>query len=147
MRILVLLATLLAAVMITHSPSPATEVAPPGPPVAKKVPKMDVLHGERRVDDYYWLRDKTKPEVISYLEAENAYTASVMKPTEAFQEALYQEMLGRIKQTDLSVPYRYGGYYYYSRTEEGKQYPIHCRKTGSLELPPVHAPRQGPAHR
>ncbi len=133
MRILVLLATLLAAVMITHSPSPATEVAPPGPPVAKKVPKMDVLHGERRVDDYYWLRDKTKPEVISYLEAENAYTASVMKPTEAFQEALYQEMLGRIKQTDLSVPYRYGGYYYYSRTEEGKQYPIHCRKTGSLD--------------
>ena len=133
MRILVLLATLLAAVMITHSPSPATEVAPLGPPVAKKVPKMDVLHGERRVDDYYWLRDKTKPEVISYLEAENAYTASVMKPTEAFQEALYQEMLGRIKQTDLSVPYRYGGYYYYSRTEEGKQYPIHCRKKGSLD--------------
>jgi len=135
MRILVLLATLLAAVTITYSPSPATEVAPPGPPVAKKVPKMDVLHGERRVDDYYWLRDKTNPEVISYLEAENAYTASVMKPTEAFQEALYQEMLGRIKQTDLSVPYRYVGYYYYSRTEEGKQYPIHCRKKGSLDAP------------
>ncbi len=133
MRIIVLLATLLAAVTITHFPSPAIEVVPPQPPVAKKVPKMDVLHGERRVDDYYWLRDKTKPEVISYLEAENAYTASVMKPTEAFQEALYQEMLGRIKQTDLSVPYRYGGYYYYSRTEEGKQYPIHCRKTGSLD--------------
>ena len=135
MRILVLLATLFVAVTITHFPSPATEVAPPQPPVAKKVPKMDVLHGERRVDDYYWLRDKTKPEVISYLEAENAYTASVMKPTEAFQEALYQEMLGRIKQTDLSVPYRYGGYYYYSRTEEGKQYPIHCRKKASLDAP------------
>ena len=135
MRILVLLATLFVAVTITHFPSLATEVAPPQPPVAKKVPKMDVLHGERRVDDYYWLRDKTKPEVISYLEAENAYTASVMKPTEAFQEALYQEMLGRIKQTDLSVPYRYGGYYYYSRTEEGKQYPIHCRKKASLDAP------------
>jgi len=107
----------------------------PKPPVAKKVPKVDVYHGDRRVDDYYWLREKSNPEVIAYLEAENAYTAEVMKPTEAFQEALYKEMLARIKQTDLSVPYLFRGYWYYARTEEGKQYPIFCRKKGSLEAP------------
>jgi len=121
--------------MITDTPLVSDDVAPPHPPVAKKVAKADMLHGERRVDDYYWLREKTNPEVIAYLQAENAYTAAGMKPTEAFQEALYKEMLGRIKQTDLSVPYRYRGYFYYSRTEEGKQYPIHCRKKGSLDAP------------
>jgi oligopeptidase B len=103
------------------------------PPVAKKVPKVDVIHGDRRVDDYFWLREKSNPEVAAYLEAENAYTDAVMKPTEAFQEALYKEMLGRIQETDLSVPYRDRGYFYYYRTEQGQQYPIHCRKKGSLE--------------
>ncbi len=103
------------------------------PPMARKVPKVDIVHGDKRVDDYFWLREKANPEVTAYLEAENAYTDSVMKPTEAFQQALYKEMLGRIQETDLSVPYRKGGYFYYARTEEGKQYPIHCRKKGSLE--------------
>jgi oligopeptidase B len=103
------------------------------PPVAKQIPKTTVLHGDTRVDNYDWLRGKSKPEVIDYLEAENAYTKAVMKPTESFQEALYKEMLSHIKQTDLSVPYRLGGYHYYSRTEQGKQYPILCRKRGSLE--------------
>lgn len=98
------------------------------PPVAKKVPKESVLHGDRRVDDYFWLREKKNPEVTDYLKAENAYTAAVMKPTEKLQEKIYQEMLSHIKQTDLTVPYRQGNYVYYSRTEEGKQYPIHCRK-------------------
>ncbi len=98
------------------------------PPVAKKVPNEVVLHGDRRVDNYYWLRDKKNPEATAYLEAENAYTSAVMKPTESLQATLYQEMLGRIKQTDLTVPYRKGDYVYYSRTEEGKQYPIHCRR-------------------
>ncbi len=98
------------------------------PPVAKRLARVQVLHGERRVDEYYWLREKTNPEVIQYLEAENAYAATVMKPTEALQELLYEEMLGRIQQTDLSVPYRYRGYVYFMRTEEGKQYPIHCRR-------------------
>src|SRR6266849_1069353 len=98
------------------------------PPAAKKEPREAVLHGDKRADNYFWLRDKKNPEVISYLEAENAYTAAVMKPTEKFQEKLYQEMLGRIKQTDLTVPYLKGDYVYYSRTEEGKQYPIQCRK-------------------
>ena len=107
----------------------------PDPPVAKKVPRTSVVHGDTLFDDYYWLREKTNPEVISYLEAENAYTNAVMKPTEALQQALYQEMLGRIQQTDLTVPYRLGDYFYYSRTEEGKQYSIQCRKKGNLEAP------------
>lgn len=107
----------------------------PKPPIAKRVPKKTTIHGDTLVDDYFWLREKSNPEVIAYLEAENAYTDAVMKPTEAFQEALYKEMLARIKQTDLSVPYRDGNYYYYSRTEEGKQYPILCRKKGSLSAP------------
>jgi oligopeptidase B len=98
------------------------------PPLAKKVPHEVILHGDRRVDNYYWLRDKKNPEVTAYLEAENAYTATVVKPTEPLQATLYQEMLARIKQTDLTVPYRKGGYVYYSRTEEGKQYPIQCRR-------------------
>jgi len=105
----------------------------PAPPVARKVPKLDEVHGDRRVDDYFWLREKTNPDVAAYLAAENAYTDAVMKPTVALQDALYKEMLARIKETDVNVPYRKGSYWYYSRTEEGKQYPIHCRKKGSLE--------------
>jgi oligopeptidase B len=103
------------------------------PPVAKRVSKTDVVHGDRRADDYFWLREKSNPDVVAYLEAENAYTDSVMKPTERLQKKLYDEMLSHIKQTDLSVPHRDRGYFYYSRTEEGKQYPIYCRKKGSLD--------------
>ncbi len=102
------------------------------PPVAKKIPKVDTVHGDVRVDHYFWMREKTNPEVIAYLESENEYTESVMKPTEEFQALLYKEILGRIKQTDLSVPYKYGQYWYYTRTEEGKQYPFYCRKHGSM---------------
>jgi oligopeptidase B len=93
------------------------------------MPRVDVVHGDRRVDDYHWLRDKSDPEVAAYLEAENAYTDAVLRPTEPFQETLYREMLRRIKETDLSVPYRDGAYLYYARTEEGKQYPILCRRS------------------
>jgi len=100
----------------------------PAPPIAKRVPKTDVVHGERREDEYSWLRDKNSPEVTAYLEAENAYTDTVMKGSEAFQDALYKEMLARIKEDDSTVPYRRGAYVYYSRTETGKQYPIHCRR-------------------
>jgi oligopeptidase B len=103
------------------------------PPVARKVPRIDLVHGEARQDEYFWLRRKDDAEVTACLEAENAYTEAVMKPTEAFQEALYQEMLARIKEDDQTVPYRRGAHFYYSRTEKGKQYPILCRKTGSLE--------------
>jgi oligopeptidase B len=105
----------------------------PTPPVAKRVPKTDVIHGDTRVDDYFWLREKESPEVIAYLEAENAYTDANLKGTEDFQKTLYDEMLGRIQETDLSVPYKQDGWYYYARTEEGKQYPIYCRKPGSLD--------------
>ena len=107
----------------------------PRPPVAKKVPKTTEINGRRLVDNYFWLRDKKNPEVKAYLEAENAYTDAVMKPTEAFQKRLYGEMLGRIKETDVDVPYKKGNYFYYSRTEAGKQYQIRCRKKGSLDAP------------
>jgi len=102
--------------------------APSKPPIARREPVEQVLHGDRRVDHYAWLRHKESPEVTAYLEAENAYTDSVMKPTEAFQKKLYQEMLGRILQTDLSVPYWLRGYLYFARTEEGKQYALHGRR-------------------
>jgi oligopeptidase B len=100
----------------------------PQPPVARKVPKIDVVHGDVRQDDYHWLREKDSPDVSAYLEAENAYADGVLQPTEAFQTSLYKEMLARIKEDDQSVPYPYGSWLYYSRTETGKQYPIHCRK-------------------
>jgi oligopeptidase B len=110
--------------------------APPSPPLARREPVETVLHGDRRVDHYAWLRHKENPEVIAYLEAENAYTDAMLRPTENFQEALYQEMLGRILQSDLTVPYRLRGYLYFTCTEQGKQYPIHCRRvdaSGSLD--------------
>jgi oligopeptidase B len=102
------------------------------PPVARQAPKNDAVHGDTRIDNYFWLREKTNPDVIKHLEAENAYTDAMMKSTEGFQEALYKEMLARIKETDTNVPYREGNYFYYSRTEKGKQYPIYCRKKGDL---------------
>jgi oligopeptidase B len=100
----------------------------PQPPVAKKVPHETDINGRKLVDNYFWLREKSNPEVKAYLEAENAYTDAVMKPTEGFQQKLYGEMLSRVKETDVEVPYREGDYFYYSRTEAGKQYPIRCRK-------------------
>ncbi len=105
------------------------------PPVAKKVAKVDTLHGDVRVDNYFWLRDeeRSNTEVIDYLKSENAYTDAVVKPTEALQETLYNEMIRRIKETDQDPPYRDGNYFYYARTEKGKQYPIFCRRKGSLE--------------
>jgi oligopeptidase B len=107
------------------------------PPVARQVPKVDTLHGEVRVDPYFWLRDDTRsaPEVIGYLEAENRYTDSSMRHTEVLQRTLYREMVGRIKETDLSVPEYVDGAWYYTRTVKGQQYPIFCRRRGSLEAP------------
>ncbi len=110
-----------------------TSDRPLAPPVAAKHPKSDTIHGDARQDDYFWLREKEKPEVTAYLEAENAYTGKIMAHTKAFQNDLYDEMLARIKETDLSVPYLNRGYCYYHRTEEGKQYEIYCRKQGSIE--------------
>jgi oligopeptidase B len=130
---LILATTLLAF----ESRLPAADDSPSlsAPPVAKKVPKVTEVNGHKLVDNYFWLRDKKNPEVKAYLEAENAYTDMVMKPTEALQKKLYDEMLSRIKETDVEVPYKEGGYFYYVRTEAGKQYPIRCRKKGSMDAP------------
>jgi oligopeptidase B len=100
----------------------------PTPPVAPRKDHAQVWHGRTFVDPYYWLREKGSPDVVSYLEAENAYTEATTADLAPFREALYEEMLGRIKQTDLSVPTREGRFYYYRRTVEGQQYPIRCRK-------------------
>lgn len=103
------------------------------PPVAKIEAHQMTEHGNTRIDNYFWMNKRDSQEVLGYLNAENAYTGSVMKDTEKFQEALFEEMKGRIKQTDESVPYRLNGYFYYTRFEEGKEYLIYCRKKGKLE--------------
>jgi len=105
------------------------------PPVAHKDHKETTIHGVTLVDDYAWLRDKENPDVTAYLEAENSYAEGVMAPYGDLREELYREMLSHIKQTDVSVPYRDGLYWYYSRTEEGLQYAIHCRKRGTFSGP------------
>src|SRR5262249_31262837 len=117
------------------SPTARAAEAPASPPVAPKFTRTILLNGVTLSDDYYWLRDRPSLEVKAYLEAENAYTRSFMKGTEALQEKLYQEILGRLKETDLTVPYRKNGYWYYTRTEAGKQYAIYCRRKGSPEAP------------
>src|SRR6266478_9595299 len=108
-----------------------SEATVPKPPVARREPVEHVLHGDRRVDHYAWLRHKENPEVIAYLKAENAYTDATLKPTETFQEKLYQEMLGRIQQTDFTVPYTLRGYQYFTKTFEGLQYPLYFRQPGT----------------
>ncbi|HUU36835.1 MAG TPA: S9 family peptidase [Candidatus Desulfaltia sp.] len=110
------------------------DVGPP-PPIAEKIKKEFQELGKTRVDNYYWLKERENPKVVEYLKAENEYLKAIMKPTEALQEKLYQEMVGRIKPTDMSVPYRDNGYYYYTRFEEGKEYPVHCRKKGNQDAP------------
>jgi oligopeptidase B len=108
-------------------------VQTPLPPVARREPLTHTLHGQTLHDDYAWLRNKDSQEVTAYLEAENAYAEDWMAPTKPLQEALYREMLSHIKETDESYPYLYAGYYYYSRTVEGSQYTIYCRRKGSMD--------------
>ncbi len=105
----------------------------PTPPVAEVQPKTFVEFDQQRVDNYYWMRDKTDPKVIDYLDAENAYTETVMSSTSDLQEKIYNEILGRMKEDDESYPTLRNGYYYYSRTEAGKEYATHCRRKGSME--------------
>ncbi|MGO8757327.1 MAG: S9 family peptidase [Terracidiphilus sp.] len=111
----------------------------PSPPSAPKVPTETKIHGVVLADDYAWLRDKENPDVTAYLEAENAYAEAVMAPLAPLRETLYEEMLSHIKQTDVSVPYRDGAWWYYSRTEEGLQYGIFCRKRGTAAGPDADA--------
>src|ERR1035437_506342 len=137
MRRLRILVHAVATIPIVVASSSTTRLAAQDltPPSAKVIARIDTLHGDIRTDNYFWIREKTNPDVISYLNAENAYTAARMKHTEALQQRLYDEMLGRIKETDLSVPFRDHGYWYYNRTEKGKSYPIRLRKKGSLDAP------------
>ncbi|MHC5022895.1 MAG: S9 family peptidase [Planctomycetota bacterium] len=122
--------SLLLAAVTTLAAAPPPDL---DPPVAETRPVRHELHGDVRIDEYGWLRDKEDPAVIAYLEAENAYAKAAMGHTESLQARLYDEMLGRIKQTDLTVPHRDGSYFYYSRTVEGQEYPIYCRKKESLD--------------
>jgi oligopeptidase B len=111
-----------------HPLSPSLE-----PPVARPVPRASTIHGETRVDEYFWLRNREDPEVLAYLAAENAYTEAMMRPTEPLQERLFLEMRARIRETDLSVPERLDGWLYYHRTATGAQYPIYCRRPADDE--------------
>jgi oligopeptidase B len=133
-----LLLLLLAAFTPTNIPIMAqtqTNDAAPAPPIARRVPHTTEVHGTKLSDDYFWMRDKKNPEVISYLEAENAYTDAMTKGTAELQARLYKEMLSRIKETDTQVPYALGGYLYYTRTEQGKQYPVYARRKGAMTAP------------
>ena len=103
------------------------------PPVAKKKPKKLNIHNDLRIDNYYWLNNRENQDVIDYLNAENNYTKQVMQHTESFQKELFEEMKGRIKENDTSVPYKLNGYWYLTRFEKGKDYPIYTRKKETLE--------------
>jgi len=107
----------------------------PQPPVAQRIPRVVTMHGDTRDDPYYWLRDRANPATIAYLYAENTYLEQSLQHTQPLQEQLYAEMRGRIKEIDASVPVPRDEYFYYSRMEQGQQYPIHCRKHGSLDAP------------
>jgi oligopeptidase B len=137
MRGLVAALPFLLAACATASPAPQAASAPALTPPTVEARPYEVVapHGHARVDEYYWLRERENPEVIDYLVAENRYTEAVMAGTEALQEALFQEIRGRIQETDMSVPYRRGDYWYYTRYEEGKDFPIYARKRGSLDAP------------
>ena len=108
---------------------------PPTPPIARKSPHPTHLHGHTLQDDYFWLREKTAPEVIEYLNAENDYTTAITAPLKPLEEKLYNEMLSHIKETDVSVAYRSGSFFYYMRTTEGCQYPTHCRRAATNPAP------------
>jgi len=112
-----------------------SETVTPQPPVAPREPRVTVLHGETRADDFAWMRDRHDPRVMRYLEEENAYTAAMTAHTEALQETLYTEMLARIKEDDSRPPERRGDWWYYSRTAQGKAYPIFCRRHGAVDAP------------
>ena len=124
---------LLLSILITAGCQPLQRKTAMKAPIAKKIEKELTIHGHTRIDPYYWLRERENPDVIAYLEAENAYTDAIMKDTRDFEGRLYEEIIGRIKQDDRSVPFLDNGYYYYTRFEEGGEYPLICRKKGRLD--------------
>ena len=111
------------------------KVTPARPPIAASRPKVLEAHGDRRVDPYYWLRDKQDPDVIAYLEAENAYTDAVLAGAGDLQDRLYREVVGRVQETDSSAATLYKGWWTYTRTVEGLDYEIYCRRRGSMDAP------------
>src|SRR5881394_4625577 len=129
------LAAFVPAVVVAQQAPATSPTAPLTPPVAAVRAHRFDEHGTVRTDSYYWLRERDNPEVIKYLENENAYTKAVMAHTEALQDRLFDELKGRVRQDDQSVPFRQGGYFYYTRLVEGKDYPIYARKRGSLTAP------------
>ena len=114
---------------------PAARVTAPRPPIAPRRPRILEAHGDRRVDPYYWLREKDNPEVIAYLEAENSYVGAVMRPAAVLEDKLYREILGRVQETDTSAPTLFKGWWTYTRTVEGLDYEIYCRRRGSPDAP------------
>jgi oligopeptidase B len=138
--LLSVIAAFAAGCRMQSAPTPAATatlqqpraVTAPRPPVAEKIPSELSKHGHIRVDDYYWLKERDNPRVLAYLEAENRYTREVMAPNQPLVDLLFEEIKGRIKQTDMSVPFKRDNYYYYTRFQEGQQYPLYCRKRGSL---------------
>src|SRR5215831_13867133 len=119
---------------------PGPGPARPVPPIAQRIPRERVHHNDIVVDEYAWLAGKDNPEVIAYLEAENAYTAATTAGQAGLRETIFSEIKGRTKETDLSVPARKGGWWYYTRTVEGKQYAVHCRSVagpGQQTPPPT----------
>jgi oligopeptidase B len=130
---LLMVLSIMAALSATSFAQYNSAANTPQPPMTEKKSKTTKIHDDTMVDDYFWLREKSNPQVIAHLEAENVYADAMMKPTADLQDKLYKEMVGHIKETDRGVPYRWGGYYYYTRTEQGKQYPIYCRLKGSLD--------------
>jgi len=135
MRRRIFAVSILAVFVVLLAPACKKAETGPRPPAAEVVPKELTTHGHTRVDNYYWLRERENPKVIAYLEAENAYLKAALKHTEPLQEKLYNEIVGRIKQTDMSVPFRDRGYVYYTRFEEGKEYPLYCRKKDVPDAP------------
>jgi oligopeptidase B len=129
----VLIALILTASSAVLAQTNGGGATAPKPPMAEKKTRTLNIHGETLIDDFFWLREKSNPQVIAYLESENAHTDAAMKPTAALQDSLYKEMVSHIKETDENVPYRQGDYFYYSRTVKGLQYPIYARKRGSVD--------------
>lgn len=126
-------AAILAALFAAALAVPALAQEAPKPPLAEQVRKELTIHGQTRVDEFYWLNERANPKVVEYLKAENAYADALTKRTEPLQDRLYNEMVGRIKPTDMSVPYFENGYWYYARYEAGKDYPVNCRKAKTLQ--------------
>jgi len=131
----IVLVALLVGVLFSSGCKEKTGMKPTNiqPPDVEKKPKKLTIHGDTRIDNYYWLNDRENPEVIDYLKAENKYTKAALEPTEKLQKKLFKEMKGRMKEDDRSVPAFKNGYYYYTRYQKGKEYPLYCRKEGSLE--------------